>query len=140
MVKYNGPIIRLRLVNDMRNITPKRRRNEGSANSNRYTVRIEFPVSYRKQTIGAHSNRYKNPPSSAHVFSRHSPLACPVRMRRATNHFPGKRFLIETLPRIEIPVSDRKQRTGQILIETRTGISATRRNANFRKHLHSPAA
>jgi hypothetical protein len=30
----------------------------GAGNSNRYTVRIEFPVSYGKQTIASHSNRY----------------------------------------------------------------------------------
>src|ERR1700690_2079141 len=31
----------------------------GGGNSNRYTVRIEFPVSYRKQRAASHSNRYK---------------------------------------------------------------------------------
>ena len=30
----------------------------GGGNSNRYTVRIEFPVSYRKQKTASHSNRY----------------------------------------------------------------------------------
>jgi hypothetical protein len=36
-------------------------------NSNRYTVRIEFPVSCRKQTTGPHSNRYTNRASFANL-------------------------------------------------------------------------
>jgi hypothetical protein len=36
----------------------RRRLRDRSGNSNRYTVRIEFPVSHRKQKPGNHSNRY----------------------------------------------------------------------------------
>src|ERR1700690_2868057 len=45
-------------------------------NSNRYTVRIEFPVSYRKQRAGAGINRnnFRAPCAPKVVFSSHSPL------------------------------------------------------------------
>ena len=58
-------------------------------NSNRHTVRIEFPVSYGKQRTGLSPNRYKKPDSFAN-FSK-------------INRKPA---------RIEFPVSHRKQRTG----------------------------
>ena len=90
-------------------------------------------------------NRHKNTSSFfAGAFSSHSPLACPActdagreRMRSVTSYFPsrlllpatnppGKRFLIETVSRIEIPVSYRKQRTGPFLIATRNANSGNR--------------
>jgi hypothetical protein len=37
-------------------------------NSNRYALRVEFPVSYRKQRIEHHSNRYKERPFSASQY------------------------------------------------------------------------
>jgi hypothetical protein len=104
--------------------TNRRRRSERNRNSNRYTVRIESLVSYGKQTIGAHSNRYTNGrslASRAAVPGR--PLFKSLRLPSGENP-PRKRFLIETVSRIEIPVSYRKQRTGPILIATRTAISA----------------
>jgi hypothetical protein len=60
-----------------------------ATNSNRYTLRIEFPVSYRKQRTGAHSNRYKRPGSFAHF----------PKINRKPNL-------------IERPVNHRKQRAG----------------------------
>jgi hypothetical protein len=63
----------LRLANDMRDETIEPRRSKGHRNSNRYTVRIEFPVAYRKQTVGTHSNWYTNGRSLA---SRDAALTC----------------------------------------------------------------
>ena len=147
----------------MRNETTNRRRGEESQNSNRYTVRIEFPVSYRKQTAGAHSDRYNSRGYVArlckinrqpeliesHVSrSKQSPLpkinrqlSCPfcpdvgresAKRRRSNGSggllarptiFTNPKFLIATAPRIEIPVSYRKQRTGPFLIATRNDVS-----------------
>ena len=70
-------------------------------NSNRHTVRIESPVSYRKQRTGAGINRhnFRAPCAPKVVFSSHSPLV--------TRHCSFNRniSLIESL------VSHSKQRT-----------------------------
>ena len=70
-------------------------------NSNRYTVRIEFPVSYRKQRTGAGINRHNFRASCAPkvVFSSHSPLV--------TRHCSFNR----NISLIEPLVSHSKQRT-----------------------------
>jgi len=61
----------------------------GPENSNRYTARIEFPVSHRKQRTDANPNRYTNPDSFVNFakINRHTEL-------------------------VESPVSHSKQRPG----------------------------
>ena len=87
---------------------------------------IEFRVSYRKQTIADHSNRYKTVEvvkGSTKHQDTYSQQATSKRRRdvhSSTSSTSTSSFLIETVRRLEIPVSYRKQRTRLFLIETGT--------------------
>src|ERR1700690_1859106 len=98
-------------------------------NSNRYTVRIEFPVSCRKQRIEHHSNRYKKPGTFAHFpeinrniilieslvshskqrtgaqINRNISGTCSPAAAFSLSHF---QFLIATLSRIEKQLNSKK--------------------------------
>src|ERR1700690_1146049 len=70
-------------------------------NSNRYTVRIEFPVSCRKQRIVHHSDRY-----TERLFSAFPHLA------PEAPSAPNFCKINRNITLIESPVSDSKQRIG----------------------------
>jgi len=105
----------------MRNVTPIRQRPAATAKILLGTrMQAESGVSHRKQRIGALSTRYtkgrylaSRDAGPGSKFSESQPFLW-------WTNLPGKRFLIETPSRIEIPVSYRKQRTGPFLIETRS--------------------
>jgi hypothetical protein len=121
MVIYNRPVIRPGQVNDMRNVTTIRRRPKAAVKILLGTrMQAESGASHRKQRTGTHSTRYAKGRclASRDALPGSGPFAS--RPFLSGKNPPGKRFLIETLPRIEIPVSDRKQRTGPFLIETRS--------------------
>ena len=123
MVNYSRLFLWPRLVNDMHSGFTDRRRREVNKILLGTRTQAKSGVSHRKQRIGAHSTRYAKGVSLAF---RHRTLA--------TNP-PGKRFLIETPPRIEIPVTHSYERRKHFLIETTNGFSrATRRESRATNH------
>jgi hypothetical protein len=105
----------------MRNGTPIRRRQTATNKILLGTrMQAESGASHRKQRIGALSTRYIRRASSASRDTLPGRGSSESRPFLSGTNPPGKRFLIETLLRIEIPVSYRKQRTGPFLIETRS--------------------
>jgi NodT family efflux transporter outer membrane factor (OMF) lipoprotein len=89
--------------------------------SNRYTGKIELPVSYRKQTTAVRSNRDKFDPSLEGLSSPEGAYSQQATNKcRPTENSSTSSFLTETVRRLEVHVSHGKRTTYEFLIDTRT--------------------